>query len=83
MRGHRLAPVGGLAHHLDVGLGVEDHPEPGADELLIVGYEDADAHLGFPSRGSTAVTVHPLCAQGPVSSVPPSSAARSLIPTRP
>ena len=41
---HRLASVGGLADDLDVGLGVEDHPEPGADDLLVVGDEHADGH---------------------------------------
>ena len=41
-REHRLEPVGGLAHDLDVGLGVEDQPEAGADERLVVGDEDAD-----------------------------------------
>ena len=45
----RLAPVGGLADHLDAGLGVEDHPQPGADELLIVGDEHADAHRRRPA----------------------------------
>jgi hypothetical protein len=74
----RLAAVGGLGDHVDAGLGVEDHPEPGADELLVVGDEDPDAHLG-----STAVTVHPRPGLGPASSVPPSSAARSAIPARP
>ena len=38
----RLAAVAGLADHLDVGLGVEDHAEAGADELLVVRDQDAD-----------------------------------------
>ena len=39
-----LAPVGGLADDLEPVLGVEDHAEAGADERLVVGDEDADAH---------------------------------------
>ena len=80
---HRLAPVGGLADHLDVGLGVEDHRQPGADELLVVGDEHADGHRAAPARGSTASTVQPWSGPGPASRVPPSSAARSVMPTRP
>ncbi len=56
---HRFAPVGCLADDLDVGLRVEDHPEPGADDLLIVGEEHADGHERPPPLGSTACTVHP------------------------
>src|SRR6202008_75496 len=73
-----LAAVGSFAHDLDVGLGVEDHREPGSDELLVVGYEHSDAHLG-----STAVTVHPMSVFGLASRLPPSNAARSGIPIRP
>ena len=36
------APVGRLAHDLDVGLGVEHHPQAGADERLVVDEQDAD-----------------------------------------
>jgi hypothetical protein len=34
---HGLGPVGGLTHHRDVVFGVEQHPEPGAHQDLIVG----------------------------------------------
>jgi len=34
--------VDGLADDLDVRLGLQDHPEPRAQELLVVGDEDAD-----------------------------------------
>ena len=34
--------VGGFADDLEVGLGVEDDAEAGADELLVVGDQDAD-----------------------------------------
>ena len=36
--------VAGLADHLEVGLGVEDHAEAAAHERLVVGEHDADAH---------------------------------------
>ena len=44
----RLGAVGGLADDLDVLLGLEDHPEPRADERLVVDDEHADhrARLG-------------------------------------
>ena len=47
--------VGGLADDLEVGLGVEDDAEAGADELLVVGDQDAD-HVASPngSRARTA-----------------------------
>jgi hypothetical protein len=34
--------VGRLADHLEVGLGAQDHPEPGAQEWLVVDDQDAD-----------------------------------------
>ena len=41
-----LDAVDGLADDLDVRLGLQDHPEPRAQELLVVGDEDADhAHI--------------------------------------
>ena len=81
--GHRLASVGGLADHLDVGLGVEDHREPGADQLLVVGDEHPDGHAAVPSLGRTASTVQPRSRLGPASSAPPRSLARSVMPAIP
>ena len=75
----RLAAVGGLADDLDAGLGVEDHLQAGADDLLVVGDDDAD-HAPF--LGSVAVTSQPPPV-GPASSVPPSRAARSAMPATP
>ena len=49
-RRHRLGPVGGLADHLDAARG-EDHPEAGADQVLVVG----DEHPGRPRPPSRAV----------------------------
>src|SRR5947207_7929901 len=40
--GDRLAAVCGLAYDLDLGLGLEDHSESGADERLVV--DDQNAH---------------------------------------
>ena len=77
------APSARLADHLDVGLRVEDHPQPGAHELLVVGDEHAHAHVDQPVRGSTAVTVHPPPGAGPASQVPPSRVARSIMPVMP
>ena len=37
----RLAPVGGLPDHAQVGLGVEDHAEAGPQQPLVVGDHDA------------------------------------------
>jgi hypothetical protein len=39
-----LDAVGGVAHHLDVGLGLQDHPEPRPDQLLVVGQQHAGGH---------------------------------------
>ena len=41
-----LRAVGALAHDLHVLLGVEDHPEAGADQRLVVHEQHADAHAG-------------------------------------
>src|SRR5262249_42623482 len=35
-------PVGGLTGHLDVGLGVEDHPEAQAEQGLVIDEQDPD-----------------------------------------
>ena len=82
--GHRLVAVGRLADHLEVGLGVDDHGEPAAHQLLVVGDDDADGpgvcHDGNGRRASTA---KPPPGAGPASSAPPSTATRSRIPTRP
>jgi hypothetical protein len=51
----RLAAVGGLADHLEVGLGVQDHPEPGPHQRLVVGDQDPD-HRWPLSSGRRAAT---------------------------
>jgi hypothetical protein len=49
----RLVAVGRLADHLQAGLGVQDHPEPGPHQRLVVGDQDPDQRL---SRGRRAAT---------------------------
>jgi hypothetical protein len=51
---NRLATVGGLPDDVDVLLGLQDHPEPGPDQALVVGQQDLD-HRADPS-GSRART---------------------------
>src|SRR3954452_7523462 len=80
---YRLPTVARLGHDLDVGLSIQDHAQPGADELLVVGDEHADGHRAGRARGSTASTPQPWSGPGPASRVPPRSAARSVIPTTP
>lgn len=77
--GDRLASVAGFADDLDVCLRIEDHPEPGADELLVVGDDHTDGHLRVRPVGTTAVTVQPPPGFGPAWRVPPRSVARSVM----
>ena len=50
-----LGAILGLADHVEVGLGLEDHPKAGAHERLVVGDQDADAHASTPApSGSRA-----------------------------
>ena len=81
-QGERLGPVVGLADDGDVRLGVEDHPQPGADELLVVDEQHPD-HVGPLSNGSRACTENPPPGRGPVCRLPPYSATRSRMPTSP
>ena len=80
---HRLSAVGRLADDRDVGVGVEDHAQTGANDLLIVGHDDADDHADAPRSGRTAVTAQPPPARGPAVHVPPRPSARSIIPAIP
>ena len=76
----RLRAIRGLADDLDVVLGLQDHPEPGAHQLLIVDHEDTDrpsCHRTPPvgtaarSSGSRARTRNPPPGCGPASRSPP------------
>ena len=69
----RLAAVGRLADDLDVGLGVEDHPEAVAHQGLVVGDQDAD-HRRDPRRVEGQARAEARSrprAAGPASSSPP------------
>ena len=84
----RLQPVGRLADHLEVVLGVEDHPEAGAHERLVVGDQHAHgAHATAASSsatsGSRARTKKPPPRRRPLSISPPKTRARSRMPTSP
>ena len=50
----RLVAVLGLGDDLDVALGLQDHPEAGAHELLVVGDEDPDHPLILPDPAGRA-----------------------------
>src|SRR5690606_10043198 len=77
----RLDPVGGLPDDLDVVLAVEDGAEPGADQPLVVGQDDADHRDS--SRGSRALTRSPPPGRSPTWRSPPTTRARSTIPRMP
>ena len=70
--GHRdrLRAVGGLADDVEVVLGVEDHLEPGAHERLVVGDQDAHAHMGgLLGHGREGSRAHPRLALPTASAV--------------
>jgi hypothetical protein len=73
----RLLTVGGRAHHLHPLQQVEQQHQPVSDYALVVGYHDADGHVG-----SHSVTRNPEPV-GPADRVPPSSSARSRMPVIP
>jgi hypothetical protein len=53
----RLDAVGRLPDHLQAGLGVRDHPEPGPHQRLVVGDQYPDRHSPDPpSSGRRAAT---------------------------
>src|SRR6185437_8668886 len=79
---HRLDTVRGLADHVDVRFGPQNHPEPCADQAFIVGQQDAD-HAGAGTSGRLARTAKPPDVPGPALNVPPYRAARSRIPRMP
>jgi len=84
-----LPSVGGLADHGDARLGVEDHPQPGADDFLVIRDEHPDGHVTARHviacfRGKTALTAQPWPGLlGPASQLPPSRRTRSIMPVRP
>src|SRR5262249_48858905 len=94
----RLDAVGCLSDHAKLRIGLNQDPESGADQGLIVGQQDPDhagrlpAPPGAPATaagarasgsGRTARTCQPRPGRGPASSVPPKAAARSRMPAMP
>src|SRR5690606_13953738 len=87
----RGGAVVGLAHHLDVGLRVEDRHEPHAEHRLVVDDEHPDAHEAFSRAVSSGVaayaaratTRNPPPGSGPCSSTPPTHVMRSIMPRMP
>ena len=62
---HALRAVARLAHDLEVRLRLEHHPEAHAQELLVVDEQDAGAHAGVPTSGTTSSTRQPPSSRGP------------------
>ena len=79
----RLVAVGGLADHLDAVLGVQQRPEPGPDQRLVVGQQHPDHWSPLSSRGRRAWTRKPPPGRGPAVSSPPRAATRSRMPRMP
>ena len=65
--GHRLVAVRRLAHHVDVRLDLEDHPEPGPHQRLVVDDQHADRGR---RRVAVAFTPAPGAAWPPARSRP-------------
>src|SRR5579862_292963 len=79
--GQCLASVPGLARHAEIWFGFQQHPQALADQVLVVGDQDAD-HVGSPI-GRRAVTVNPPPGRGSARSSPPNTATRSRMPASP
>src|SRR5581483_5882610 len=87
-----LFPRAGLPHHLELGIGLEDHLDALSHDLVVVHHEHphlliVDRHgrpaFSSASRGMSAATVVPTPIVELTVSVPPTSSARSRIPIRP
>ena len=73
----RLDPVGGLPEHLEIGRGVDEDPETGPHERLIVDDDDTDHDEVRQSRGKLATTRKP-----PPDRAPPTATRRTARPAR-
>src|SRR5262249_31743699 len=83
-QGHGQAPVLRLTDHRHVRRGLHQHPEPGAQQRLIVGQQDPDHRaVAALATGSRAVASNPPPSCGPAARSPPTAAARSIIPVTP
>ncbi len=77
-------PVAASADHLDVVGPLEQRPEPGPNERLVVGQQYADRHGSMSYRSSGARLIwKPPSGPGAGGSSPPTAAVRSRMPTRP
>src|SRR5476649_1432351 len=81
--GRGLLAVRRLAENLDLGIGLEDHPEAGANHRLVIGQQHTDAHSAPSGVGSLTRTANPPPDTGPAVSWPPCRAARSRMPINP
>ena len=88
----RFGAVGGLACHLQAGLGGEHRGEALPHHRLVVGDQAPRGPAavrrtvrghGVSPSGSTAETTKPPSGSGPADSEPPSRATRSCIPVSP
>jgi hypothetical protein len=66
----RFCTVAALADDPHVRLAVEDHPQPGARERLVVDDEDVDRHADATTSGSVASTRNPPPGIGPAKKRP-------------
>src|SRR5262249_59676397 len=81
---NRPPAVLGLADDLQVRPGFQDHPEPAADQGLVIAQQHPDGHDGpSPGSGKATRTANPPPGRGPAAHVPPCSAARSPMPISP
>jgi len=78
--GHGIDTVSRLADDLDPVPSVQQEPQPGADQLLII--DQHDPGRTQPWHGSTALTTNPD-PSGPAVSDPTASRARSARPANP
>src|SRR5262249_58505362 len=78
----RLGRVARPADHLEARRVLQDHPQAGPDQRLVVGQHHPDRHGPSPT-GSTAYPRNPPAGLGPATRLPPSRVARSRMPSSP
>src|SRR5581483_1698601 len=72
-----------LLDDLDVDLGLEQHPQAGADESVVVDDQHLRRHQSGDSSGTSATSVVPAPNADSIEMRPPTSATRSRMPTSP
>ncbi len=85
-QGHGFAAVRSFRYHLKSGLAFEQKAEAAADDLMIVGQQNADRAHAAPHplrRGSMIEMVVPRPGWASTEKVPPRLAARSSMPSKP